>query len=459
MKTIVVFYHARFGLPLREANESHLFCWRRYSRYRTVYVNVAFAVPWRLLRSLKIDAVIFDTIFLSMHWSPDYFMKHAYKCAPATDFRCPKIGLVQDEFINMKWVSEFLAKVGVTHLLTASTEADWPTIYCGLNFQHVKFQTVLTGYVDERRLAKLNHVPLAEREIDIGYRAWANPYWLGEHGQKKVEIGRKITEAAQSRALSLDINHPEATDFLIGNDWFRFLQKCKAVLGVEGGSSIFDRDGSIKRRVDEYLSAHPGAAFEETRSECFPNADGTLKDLAALSPRHLEAAMTKTCQILLEGTYNSVLRPWEHYVPLKSDYSNVDEVLDVISDVGLMQAMVDRAYKDIVASQKWSYRKFVRDVERDIIDNGRGHGAPKIYGISAYLLLIAYDRMLWVVANAEASSNGKRVRDLCRLSMLAVFESKARFRSWGSRGLRHFPLLRAGFSRVRNAANGLFQRR
>lgn len=235
MKVVIVFYHARRGLPLREANASHLRCWQRYSKYRTVYVNVAFPVPWSLLQRLDIVAVIFDTIFLSMHWSPDYFVEHAYKCDPVKQLRCPKIGVVQDEFTNMKCVVKFLADVEITHLLTASTAADWPTIYNGLDFDRVQFRTVLTGYVDEKRLKKVKRKRLAGRKIDIGYRAWANPYWLGEHGLKKVQIAEQVAAAARNRSLVLDISNPEATRFLIGDDSFdscktaRWFSKSRAV--------------------------------------------------------------------------------------------------------------------------------------------------------------------------------------------------------------------------------------
>ena len=409
MKVVIVFYHARRGLPLREANASHLRCWQRYSKYRTVYVNVAFPVPWSLLQRLDIVAVIFDTIFLSMHWSPDYFVEHAYKCDPVKQLRCPKIGVVQDEFTNMKCVVKFLADVEITHLLTASTAADWPTIYNGLDFDRVQFRTVLTGYVDEKRLKKVKRKRLAGRKIDIGYRAWANPYWLGEHGLKKVQIAEQVAAAARNRSLVLDISNPEATRFLIGDDWFGFLQDCKVVLEVEGGSSVFDRDGSVRRRVEAYLEDHPSASFEETRRQCFASEEGSLRELKALSPRHLEAAMTGTCQILLEGNYNGVLTPWRHYVPLKSDYSNLDEVLGVVGDVARMQAIADCAYEEVVASQAWSYRQFVGEIERGIIDSSVSQSASFRSGLAPYLLLLACDRLFWMFAHFKSSTIGKRL--------------------------------------------------
>src|SRR5437870_13405916 len=111
-KTILVFFHARHGLPLRATNSAHLKCWKRYSRHRVVYINVGFGVPWKLIRHLPIDAAIFDTIFLSMHWSPEYFLKHAEPCLPLKDASCPKIALPQDEFINTEYVVAFLNNIG-----------------------------------------------------------------------------------------------------------------------------------------------------------------------------------------------------------------------------------------------------------------------------------------------------------------------------------------------------------
>ena len=45
-----------------------------------------------------------------------------------------------------------------------------------------------------------------------------------------------------------------------------------------------------------------------------------------ISPRHFEASALRLCQILLEGKYSGVMRPMVHYIPLKKDFSNFDEV-------------------------------------------------------------------------------------------------------------------------------------
>jgi hypothetical protein len=401
-KSVVVFYNARWYLPLRATNEAHLRCWGRYSKHHVIYVNVAYGVPWTLLRRLSIGAVIFDTIFLSMHWSPDYFRAHSRLCFPVADFDCPKIAVVQDEFYNIDLVVDFLRQVGATHVLTCSFEPDWPKFYGGLDRTKVVLRTVLTGYVDETRLPEVPLPPPSQRPIHIGYRAWDNPYWLGDHGQQKVRIGRIVGAAARERGLPVDINNPAATDFLLGDEWYAFLGRCRSVLGVEGGASVIDHDGSLTRAVEAYVKAHPGASFEETRVACFPDRDHEV-NLSCLSPRHLEACATRTCQVLLEGHYNGVLRPWDHYIPIRKDYGNVQQALDALCDDALVDRIAENAYRDVVESGRWSYRRFVADIEREFIDPAPVLNRSRRFAGFALAALRLRERLLWRLAHVESA--------------------------------------------------------
>lgn len=413
-QTIVVFFNARNFLPLRATNEAHLRSWGRYSKHRVIYINVAFGVPWYLLRHVDIDVVVFDTIFLSMHWSPEYFRERTELCSPLKTLACLKIALPQDEFINIDLVAEFFTSIGVTHILTCANSPDWPKLYGTLDLSRVTLQTVLTGYVDETQIKRWNHLPPSRREIDIGYRAWENPYWLGQHGRRKVEIGRVVGSAARNRGIRTDIDYPPPNSFLQGADWLGFLARCRAVLGVEGGASVLDKDGSVKRRVEEYLVKHPNASFEETRDQCFPGEDHAI-NLACLSPRHFEACITRTCQILLEGSYNGVFQPWRHYIPLKKDYSNLDEVFKALADDSLVDRITEQAYEDIISSGKWSYRKFVRDIEETIIDpTERPPSFLSLSGWVAYALLRLRGCMLWSYAHFEVSESGKSFLPIVR---------------------------------------------
>ena len=403
-RTIAVFFCARgASLPLRPANAAHLLSWSRHSRHHTIYINVAYGVPWRLLRAARIDAVVLDTLFCSMHWSPDYFKERTALCRPIATLRCPKIAIVQDEFTNIDLVADFLKDIGVTDVLTCSAEQDWGKFYPRLDPSTVKLRTALTGYIDETRLRRPPPEPPSGRPIALGYRGARNPFWLGRQGMLKAQIGEVLRAAADRRGLATDINHPKAVNYLKGDSWFDFLENCRAVVGVEGGASINDHDGSIQRKVDAYLALHPTADFGEVDRACLAGRDGEVA-LACLSPRHLEAALTKTAQVLMEGHYNGVLEPGTHYIALKGDYSNIEEVLDAVMDDTIVDAMVKRTFEDVVASGKWTYRAFIRDLETSIIEAHPADGPPA--SVTAWLarsLLRIRARLLWIYAHTEAT--------------------------------------------------------
>ncbi len=43
----------------------------------------------------------------------------------------------------------------------------------------------------------------------------------------------------------------------------------------------------------------------------------------AISSCHFDAIGTHTCQILLDGRYNDILQPGEHYLSLAQDFGNL----------------------------------------------------------------------------------------------------------------------------------------
>ena len=442
-RNIVVFFNARgSALPLRTSNAAHLAAWGRHARNRVIYVNVTFGVPWWLLRRAGIDAVVFDTLFCSMHWTPDNFAVRAAECLPVAALQCPKIAIVQDEFFNIDLVADFLGRIGVTHLLTCSKEADWAKFYPRLDRSKVSFRTVLTGYVDDRWLtAKPHYLPPAKRPIAIGYRGGNNPFWLGSHGLLKQEVSERVHDAAVKAGFAADIQAPDGADYLKGGQWFDFLGSCRAVIGVEGGASINDHDGTVRAAVDAYLALHPGASFAAVRDACFPGRDGEV-DLSCLSPRHFEAAITRTAQLLHEGHYSGVFEPWRHYIPLKADYSNMDAALAAVMDDTLVDAMTERAYSEIVASSQWSYRRFIRELETDIMATPSVQPQRlSLVALAARTALSVRAAILWQYAGLEAQQQfADGLASLARIAR--VFE--------------RIPATRSAVGRVRRIARRIF---
>jgi hypothetical protein len=199
----------------------------------------------------------------------------------------------------------------------------------------------------------------------------------------KGQIAEVFAKAAPSRGLNVDISmHHMQT--LLGDAWYAFLLRCRYTIGVVGGASIHDRDGSIRRCVDATLASNPSASFEEIEAICFPGVDGRF-GLRAISPRHLEAAATRTPQILIEGEYNGILEAERHYIPLQSDFGNIGDVLDEVAGGRMGSTVAQRAYDDVIASGRYGYDSFVRTLLTAVPErSGRESPSFAIRGLAAW---------------------------------------------------------------------------
>jgi hypothetical protein len=354
---IVYYYHE----PRRSITD-HLRSFDRYGGHDCYYLNAAVWGTPRWVTHLPVDLIIFHTTFLSQRWDPVYFRELTKRAAVFAWSRSVKVAIPQDEFVYTDNLRDFIRIAGIGHVFSAAAPSEWPKIYAGVDFDRVRFTRVLTGYLDDSTVQRIDRLAdrTINRTIDIGYRAWKAEPWLGRHGFLKQEMTVPIREKAKARGLVTDIS-TEPGDTLMGDDWYRFLLRCRYTIGVEGGASILDRDGTIRLATEKYTSEHPGAEFPEIEKACFPGMDGSL-NLFAISPRHLEACATKTCQILVEGSYNGILEPGRHFIELKRDLSNIDDVLDAVAADRHRHDITSAAYRDIVTSRRYSYRTFVETV-------------------------------------------------------------------------------------------------
>jgi hypothetical protein len=145
------------------------------------------------------------------------------------------------------------------------------------------------------------------------------------------------------------------------------------VIGAESGSSVLDPRGAVRARIRELLAAQPTLGFDDLASELPEGWDSWR--FFAISPRHLEAVVTKTAQVLVEGTYSRVLEPDRHYIPLRRDFSNLDEVLERVHDHRLLQETADRAYEEIYIGGAYRYRDFAAAI-RDVLQTAPGSARP-----------------------------------------------------------------------------------
>ena len=395
MGSILVLYYAA-GAPLRRTIADHLDSIRRYSGRPCIYVNLAVRPVPRWIHRLDIGLVVFHTTLLATRWYPEAFRNVAMRLGAIQGLDCPRVAIPQDEFLNTDLLVEFLREFRVDHVLTCAPSEEWETIYGPLLSSGVGMTRVLTGYLEPQTVRRINQLAATTggREIDIGYRSWRPEPWLGRHGMLKGWIAERFAEEGRRLGLRVDISM-DAAGVLLGDAWYRFMLRCRFTIGVEGGASIHDHDGRVRRCVTAYTRDHPEASFEEIERSCFPGLDGSF-NLRAISPRHLEACATRTPQILIEGSYNGILEPRTHYIPLRADFANISEALDEVVHGDGASEMADRAYRDVVASGRYTYESFVATLMASVeVDTspGRVSGSVPIRAISAWG--VAADRVSW----------------------------------------------------------------
>lgn len=373
----VLVAYALLDWPLRKTVEDHLYSLDRYGRGRYHYVNVAIPGLARAYSRARWDAIVWHTSVLAwLRWAPSDQLRGLLRRVRSFQGQSAfSVALPQDEFLRSTQINAFLREAGVNHVFSVSPPSEWPKIYDGLDPERTRISRVLTGYLDPDTLARIDAILArrSPRKIDIGYRAAAAKPYLGRHAMLKTEIGEQIRARAEQRGLTVDIS-TEPKDTIFGDDWYRFLASCRYTIGMEGGASILDTDGSVREATEAYQASHPGATFEELEANCFPGRDGELS-LFAISPRHLEATATRTAQILVEGDYNGILTPGQHYLALRPDLSNLDEVLDVVkTDRERAWELAEAAHADVVASGRWTYERLVGDIEQ-VLPPGQSGGA------------------------------------------------------------------------------------
>jgi hypothetical protein len=138
----------------------------------------------------------------------------------------------------------------------------------------------------------------------------------------------------------------------------QFLRACRFSIGTESGASVVDFDGTIKKRCQQYLRQHPNADFEEVSAALFADVDGKTA-VQTISPRLFEAAAFENTLILHEGRYEDMIKPDVHYISVKKDYSNVDEVVRRMKDRAFCAMLARNARKDLIDSKQYNYAAFV----------------------------------------------------------------------------------------------------
>lgn len=238
-------------------------------------------------------------------------------------------------------------------------------------------------------------MPVEARPIDIGVRAVRYLPHLGDRDRNRLHD--LFDEHAFAPDLVVDIN----TERLDRTGWAGFLNHCKGTVSTEAGSWWVERDDAIVTAIRAWTAARvKGKAlviandsplrklghklpwwmraalrrilskgvlrhestiteelpFDEVYEHFFKDRPRPDYYSKCISSRHLDAVGTKTCQILVEGRYNDILTADQHYIPLATDLSNLDEALRRFRDAGERARITEAAYAHVLGGHTYDHR-------------------------------------------------------------------------------------------------------
>jgi hypothetical protein len=247
-----------------------------------------------------------------------------------------------------------------------------------------------------------------ERPIDIGARS--HKYWSCLGDNERNDLYGFFARYPFIPPLKMDIDTKSRFD---RSGWSVFLNQCKGTISNEAGTYYLERDDATVRKIQAsvesqqkkkgskivkpdslperlwrfvpkhlkevvkaplnrflkslnvsyYSDIYEQLDFIETFERFFKDINRCPVYSKAISSRHFDAIGTKTCQIMLEGRYNDILKADEHFIALKHDFSNITEVMIRFLDSTFHQVMVDRTYEYILDQHTYRHRiDAVRDL-------------------------------------------------------------------------------------------------
>lgn len=319
----------------------HISSIKNHSQHIVNVVNSKLEPNPKIYEKHKYDAIVIHysifvlyTTYLSKKW-----------CRFISNFSGVVVAIHEDEYQSINaFISKF-EELGVSAIFSCLNSIEnLKLVYDNGQLENTYFISCLPGYLPPMDWNS-EITPIANRPLDIIYRGRMLRPELGKVGYEKYLIGEQMRGVASDHGLKVDITSMEDKR-IYGKSWTQFLNSGKVMLGVEGGASIFDFNGNIRLLVDKYLRNCPDASFDQVWSAVLFRYEGNVI-FKTITPKFFEAIAQKTGLVLYPGEYSDLLKPYENYIPLERDLSNVKEVVSLIRDSQFLQKMVDRTHEEI----------------------------------------------------------------------------------------------------------------
>lgn len=333
----------------------HIACFAKYSGHRSFYAHQDQTTEF------SVDLSRFDAVAIHYSIRLPYDQVSPSTVQALKAFNGLKFLFIQDEYDHTQRAWHWIKELGLQLVFTVVPEAGVETVYPAKEFPNTQFVSNLTGYVPDDLVLSPDAVAPSQRSLIVGYRGRPLPIRYGKLGEEKISIGRVVKYYCDAEDISCDIAWSEESR-IYGPKWYEFMLSCRSMLGSESGSNVFDWDGTLVKRIAQFRKEHPKASDEEVYAK-FVSANEIDGIMNQVSPRVFEAIAAKTVLVLYEGSYSDVVTAGEHFIAVKKDGTNLPQVLALLQDSAYVDAMAERAYRDVIASGKYGYKAFVHKID------------------------------------------------------------------------------------------------
>lgn len=372
MKRLLILHGA--SRVSRATTLGHLRAFARHPEIEAHYHHLSAPVTADLRRA-EFDAIIVNYCFLMQRQaSYQALLLQGYDWVAKSP--AVKIALPMDDGYRSGFIEDWCRFLGVSVLFTSLYEHR-AKLYPRL-LETVELRPALTGYVDLDLMERVapyrrDH---AARPIDVGTRVARSPHAHGRYAALKADYAESFARRVEPLGLVCDVStRPE--DALMGLAWFDFLGRCRATVGMKGGYGLIDPRGDLRRKSTEYLRERPDASYDEVAAACFSGSDH-LAEYSCISPRVFECAMMRTAQIMPPSNYLECMAPWKHYIPLSTDFSDLDQAVEAVRDKALCETVARNAFELLIGTGWFTHRSLVDDVLRHVPEPGRRRAAIQL---------------------------------------------------------------------------------
>jgi hypothetical protein len=340
----------------------HINAFGNYSKNNVTYYNSTNGerINERFLASFEV-LILHYSIRLS---SPGHLSDPIYE--ELKKFVGLKILFIQDEYDNLKSTYKYMSDIHFDIVFTCVPNEYLEYVYPRERFSNVLFEQNLTGYISYQNVFK-NTVPFQDRTVDVFYRGRELPYIYGSLGREKFEIGSTFKSKCEELDTLLNLDLEATNDKRIyGDGWYRAIANSKTMLGTESGSNVFDFDGDLNGIIEAEVAN--GRSYNEIYRHHLAERESKVR-MNQISPKVFECISLKTVLILFEGEYSGVLEADEHYIELKKDFSNIQSVLDTISNNEKLEQIANNALSHISSNFSLTYESLIARLDQLIDEN------------------------------------------------------------------------------------------